>query len=328
MKREAVITGAGYAVPERVVTNADLESMVDTTDEWIVQRTGIKERRVAREDEPTSVFAIQSAQKALAAANVDPADLDIIICATVTGDMLFPSTACLVQTEIGAKRAGSFDLGAACAGFIYAANVGASMIKAEQANRVLIIGADTLTHFVDWTDRSTCVLFGDGAGAVVLEAHENTERGLKESVLLSDGSGAEHIDIQVGGSKCPALRQPDDGCRKSIYMAGREVYRFAVNAMGDACCQVLERAGLTPGDVDLFVPHQANLRIIESSVERLGLPWERVFLNIQNYGNTGGASIPIALAEAEERGQLKPGMRVLTVGFGAGLTWGANLIVW
>ena len=328
MARSAVVQGIGHSVPEKRLTNADLEKLVNTNDEWIVQRTGIKERRITSPDETTSVLAARAAREALAASGVSADELDIIVCGTVTGDMPFPSTSCLVQCEIGAHRAGAFDVGAACAGFIYSLSVASAMIKTGQANTALVIGADTLTKFVDWTDRSTCVLFGDGAGAVVLRGEENTDRGVIRTVLLANGEGACHIDVQVGGSRYPAGSEAAANHRRFIYMAGAEVYRFAVTAMGDACCRVLDEAGLTTDDVDLFVPHQANLRIIESAAKRLKLPPEKVFINVEKYGNTSGGSIPLGLYEAVQAGRLKPGMVVMTVGFGAGLVWGANLIRW
>lgn len=328
MSTRAVIEGIGHSVPDRVLTNDDLTKMVDTSDEWIVQRTGIKERRISSPEETPSVLGIRAAKKALAMAGAVPDEIELIVCGTVTGDMPFPSTSCLIQAGIGARKAGAFDVGAACAGFIYALSAAGAMIEAGNARTILVVGADTLTKFVDWTDRSTCVLFGDGAAAVVLRARENTDRGLIKTVLLSDGEGAKHIDLQVGGSLHPASDPASAECRPTIFMAGAEVYRFAVNAMGDACCKVLELAGMDASDVDLFVPHQANLRIIESAKTRIGLPDEKVFINVERFGNTSGASIPIGLSEAVEQGRLKPGMVVMTVGFGAGLVWGANLIRW
>jgi 3-oxoacyl-[acyl-carrier-protein] synthase-3 len=328
MARSAVVQGIGHAVPDKVLSNADLEKLVSTNDEWIVQRTGIKERRIAGPDETTSTLATTASLEAMAASGTKPEDIDLVICGTVTGDMPFPATSCLVQTNIGANRAGAFDVGAACAGFIYSMSVASAMIKAGEADTVLVIGADCLTKFVDWTDRSTCVLFGDGAGAVVLKAEENTDRGVMRTVLLSDGSGACHIDVEVGGSRYPSGTEEASKHRAHIHMAGAEVYRFAVNAMGDACCRVLAEAGMTIEDVDLFVPHQANLRIIESAAKRLKLPPDKVFINVERYGNTSGGSIPLGLYEAAHNGRLKQGMVVMTVGFGAGLVWGANLIRW
>lgn len=326
MKRRALVRGVGHGVPGRVMSNKEFESIVETTDEWITQRTGIRERRVCAPDETSSTLGIAAAREALERSGVAAQDIDLVVCGTVTGDMLFPSTSCLIQHAIGATRAGAMDVGAACAGFIYSLNVAAAMIESGQVERALVVGVDTLTKFVDWRDRSTCVLFGDGAGALVVEAADG-DRGVLHTVLLSDGSGATHIRIDAGGSKHPVTCDLQ-GVSRSIYMAGAEVYRFAIGAMGDACCKALELSGMTADQIDLFVPHQANLRIIKSAAERLGLPDEKVFVNVDRYGNTSGGSIPLALYEAETSGKLKPGMIVMTVGFGAGLVWGANLIRW
>lgn len=327
MKR-AVIQGIGHAVPEKVLTNADLEKMVETNDEWIRQRTGISERRICGENETASTLAIAAANKALAAAQMDAADLDLVVVGTVTPDRPFPATSCLVQHAIGATKAGAFDVGAACAGFIYSLATAASMIEAGRVRNALVVGVDVLSKVVDYTDRGTCVLFGDGAGAVVLRGEENTDRGVIDTILLSDGSGAPHIGLDVGGSLHPTCAPSTKDENPYLYMAGAEVYRFAVNAMGDACCKLLEQVGYEASQIDLFVPHQANLRIIESAAKRLGLPDEKVFINVQKYGNTSGGSIPIALSEAVAEGRLKKGDLVMTVGFGAGLVWGANLIRW
>ncbi len=315
-------------MPAHVLSNADLEKVVDTNDAWIMQRTGIRERRITTAEETTSQLATTASLEALASASLAPEDVEMIVCGTVTGDMLFPATSCLVQSSIGAKRAGAFDVGAACAGFIYSVAVATAMIETGQISNALVIGADTLTKFVDWTDRATCVLFGDGAGAVVLKGVEGGERGVLKTALLADGGGACHIDIEVGGSRYPAGAAVSEGHRRGIFMAGAEVYRFAVVAMGDACCRVLADAGMSIEDVDLFVPHQANLRIIESAAKRLKLPPEKVFVNVEKYGNTSGGSIPLGLYEAVEQGRLREGQVVMTVGFGAGLVWGANLIRW
>lgn len=324
----AVVTGVGHGLPERILSNSDLEKLVDTTDEWIVQRTGIKERRICSADEATSDLAILAANEALASAGVAAEELDVVICGTVTGDHPFPATSCILQTAIGAKNAGAFDVGAACAGFIYSLDVAASMVETGRAKKALVVGVDALTKYVDWTDRSTCILFGDGAGAVVLEAREGTERGLIKTVLLADGEGGRHIIMEAGGTRWPTLTYPEHRRRASIFMNGAETYRFAVNAMGDACMKVLDLAGMRAEDIDLFVPHQANLRIITSAAEKLGLPPEKVFVNVHKYGNTSGGSIPLGLYEAAQEGRLKEGMVVMTVGFGAGLVWGANLIRW
>jgi 3-oxoacyl-[acyl-carrier-protein] synthase-3 len=323
-----VIRSIGHYVPEKVLSNAYFESIVETSDEWITQRTGMKERRMAAEDEATSSIATHAAEEALERGGMSAEELDLIVCATCTPDMFFPSTACLVQHNIGATNAGAFDVGAACAGFIHGLCVGNAMVKDGQANKVLVIGADTLTRFTDYTDRSTCILFGDGGGAVILESAENTDRGVLTTVLMADGSGASCIDLEVGGTRYPSHSATAEGKRKHIYMNGSEVYRFAVKAMGDACNKALAQAGLQSSDVDLFVPHQANLRIIESAAKKLGLGEDKVFVNVHKYGNTSGGSIPLGLYEAEQCGRLKQGMVVMTVGFGAGLVWGANVIRW
>lgn len=323
----AVVTGIGHAVPSKIVTNDDIAKLVDTSDEWIQQRTGIRERRIC-DGETTSSLAVEAGREAMERAGVGPEDIDLIAVGTVTGDMLFPSTSCLVQDALGIQGAGAFDLGAACAGFIYTLSAAGAMVEAGRSRRALVIGVDTLSKVVDWSDRSTCVLFGDGAGAVVLEPRENTDRGLIDTVLLSDGSGAKHINIEVGGTLHPVCRPGWEQHRATVYMAGAEVYRFAVTAMGDACCRLLDQVGMTSEDIDLFVPHQANLRIINSAAERLQLPDEKVYVNVHKYGNTSGGSIPLALYEAVQDGRLREGMLVMTVGFGAGLVWGANLIRW
>lgn len=326
--KRAVVLGVGHAVPKQVMTNDDLAKIVDTNDEWITQRTGIRERRISSPEETSSTLAVEAGRKALAAAGVSPSEIDLVICGTVTGDMLFPATACLIQHQLGIPHCGAFDVGAACAGFIYASEVASSMLMAGTAKTALVIGVDTLTKFVDWNDRSTCVLFGDGAGAVVLRAEEDTDRGLLKTVLLADGAGVPHIHLAAGGSLHPPSNPESSKYSNTIFMAGAEVYRFAVTAMGDACCKLLEMAGMEASDIDLFVPHQANLRIIDSAAKRIGLPDEKVFINVHKYGNTSGGSIPIALSEAAEQGRLKKGDIVMTVGFGAGLVWGANIIRW
>jgi 3-oxoacyl-[acyl-carrier-protein] synthase III len=328
MSRRAVVQSIGYAVPDRVITNQDLEKLVDTSDEWIFQRTGIRERRICGDGDSASSLSVTACQQALDRAGVPASEVQMIVCGTVTGDMIFPSTACLIQDRLGAVNAGAFDVGAACAGFIYAMSVAASMIESGQMDNALVIGVDVLSRFVDWTDRSTCVLFGDGAGAVLLRAEDNSERGVLKTVLLANGGGWEHIKMETGGSLHPMCDPNSKDYQSTIFMAGAEVYRFAVHAMGDACLRVLEKAGMDPSEVDLFVPHQANRRIIDSAAGRLGLSDDRVFINVNKYGNTSGGSIPIALYEAEAEGRLKRGDLVLTVGFGAGLVWGANLIRW
>lgn len=328
MSIRAVITGVGHGIPERIMTNDDLAKIVDTNDEWITQRTGIRQRRVCSETETSSTLGIAAAKEALDAAGLDPSDVDMVVVGTVTGDYPFPSCSCLVQEGIGARNAGAVDIGAACAGFIYSLDYAGAMIEAGRVKKVVVVGVDTLSKFVDWSDRSTCVLFGDGAGAVVLEARHNSDRGLLNTVLLSDGEGARHIRLDRGGSLYPTGRDYSADKSPYIFMNGAEVYRFAVKAMGDACIRALEQSDMTTDQIDLFVPHQANLRIITSAAERLGLPPEKVFANVHKYGNTSGGSIPLGLYEAVKEGRLKEGMVVMTVGFGAGLVWGANLIRW
>lgn len=328
MSTRAVITGIGHCVPEKILSNADLEKMVDTNDEWITQRTGIKERRMTADDEAASHLGIAAGREAMKAAGIGPEDIDLVVCGTVTGDYSFPSVACMIQDGLKIPSTGAFDVGAACAGFIYSLDVAASMVETGRARRVLVVGVDVLTKFVDWTDRSTCVLFGDGAGAVILEGQTGTDRGVINTTLLAEGSGGVHIIRKKGGSRFPLGKPYSEGESPYIYMNGAETYRFAVNAMGDACKKVLEQAGMEADAVDLFVPHQANLRIIKSAAERIGLPEDKVFINVHKYGNTSGGSIPLGLYEAVQEGRLKEGMVVMTVGFGAGLVWGANLIRW
>lgn len=328
MNVRSVIQGIGHYVPEHILDNAELARIVNTSDEWIMQRTGMKERRQTGPGESTSTMCTAAAQEALQRTGIDARELDLIICCTVTGDMLFPSTSSLVHRNIGAVNAAAFDLGAACAGFIYGLHVADAMLKSGQYKTIMVLGSENLTKFVDWTDRTTCVLFGDAAGAAILRAETDTDRGIVATVVKCDGTGAKHIDIEVGGSAHPACDPESANFRPHIYMEGREVYRFAVVAMGDACVKVLEKAGMSADDVDLFIPHQANLRIIDSATDRLGLPKEKVYINIEKYGNTSAASVPLGLYEAENEGRLKKGDVVLTVGFGAGLVWGANVIRW
>ena len=302
--------------------------MVATSDEWIVQRTGIKQRHVVSPGETATDLSIAAAKKALEDSGIDPLDIGMVIVGTVTSDRLFPSTACLVQHAIGAKNAGAMDLSAACAGYIYALGVADALVKSGAHQNVLVVGMDVLTRHVDYKDRGTCILFGDGAGATMVSARENTDRGVLRTICLSDGSGAPLIRLDTGGTLHPASHQEEGEHYPYIQMAGSEVYRFAVTAINDACCRILEEEGIPSSDVDLFVPHQANLRIVRSAQEKLGLPDERVFVNVDRFGNTSGASIPIALSEAVQMGKLKEGDLILTVGFGAGLVWGANLIRW
>jgi 3-oxoacyl-[acyl-carrier-protein] synthase-3 len=323
----AAITGWGSAVPGRVLTNADLEKIVDTTDEWITTRTGIKERHIVAESESTATLAVTASRQALERAGVSPWQVDLVICCTATPDFLFPATACLVQHEIGAENAGAFDLEAACSGFIYGISVGSQFIKAGSYKTVLVVAAEALSRFIDWQDRATCVLFGDGAGAVVLQASD-AKSGLLSFVLGSHGVGGDLIKLPAGGAKFPATEDTLKSRGHFIKMNGQEVYRFAVRIMGDSAVEALEKAGLNYGDISLFIPHQANLRIISSIADRLSLDPEKVFIDIAKYGNTSAASIPIALCEAEEQGRVQRGDNLLFVAFGAGLTSAAAIVKW
>ncbi|MBC7228030.1 MAG: ketoacyl-ACP synthase III [Thermoflexales bacterium] len=323
----AHIVGWGKYVPQRVLTNDDLSRMVDTSDEWIVTRTGIRERRIAADGETTATMAVQAARRALEVAGIGPEQVDLIIVATATPDYFFPATACLVQDALGASRAAAFDLAAGCTGFVYALGVAAAMVESGAIRTALVVGSETLSRITDWTDRNTCVLFGDGAGAVVLRAGPD-DGGILATVLGADGSGKDLLVLPAGGSRHPASHQTVAERMHFIKMQGRDVFRFAVRVVPTATRQVLERAGLTLDDVALFIPHQANGRIIESAVRDLKLPPERVYNNLDRYGNTSAASIPIALCEAVEEGRLRPGDVVVCVGFGAGLTWGATVLRW
>jgi 3-oxoacyl-[acyl-carrier-protein] synthase-3 len=328
-RRYAHIVGWGYEVPSKVITNHDLEQIVETSDEWIRSRTGIEERHVAADPkETTSSLAVAAARRALAVADVPPSKLDLIICSTTTPEYSFPATACLVQNALGATNAGAFDLSAACSGFVYALGMARGQIIAGDAEYVLVIGAETLSRIVDWTDRETCVLFGDGAGAVLVAASE-VPGGILATELGSDGSGGDALILPGGGSALPTSLETVSSGQHYIKMDGKAVFRFATRVMANATRRVLERAGYTAAEVDLVVPHQANLRIIQNSVlNQLKIPEEKVFVNLQRYGNTSTASIPIALCEAIEAGRLKPGYKVVFVGFGAGLTWAACAIDW
>ncbi len=322
--RYAHIVGWGVKVPEKVLSNRDLERMVETSDEWIRERTGIVERRIASDRENAVSLGVAAAREALNRANMLPNDLDLIIVATSSPEYLFPATANLIQDRLGATRAGAFDILAACTGFIYAVGLAAAQIQAGAIDTALVIGTETLSRIVDWNDRSTCVLFGDGAGAFVLRASD-IPGGVRHFVLHSDGSGGDYLYARSGvRSSWNGLSKPE----QSIVMNGREVFRFASRVMVQATEEVLEKAGLDIDDVDLIVPHQANLRIIQAAARGLNLPEERFFINIERYGNTSTASIPLAIAEAVEQGRLKPNDKVVLVGFGAGLTWGAMLLEW
>ena len=326
-RRYAHITGWGMAVPERKITNKELAEMVDTTDEWIVSRTGIRERRVACDDETTASLATEASLRALAVANLHPADLDLIIVSTSSPEHIFPATACIVQDQIGASKAGAFDLSAACTGFIYALNIGAQAIRADSLENVLVIGSETLSRMVNWKDRNTCILFGDGAGAFVLQGSDEPG-GVLSAVMRSDGSGGDLLNLPAGGSRMPASLYTVNEGLHYIHMNGREVFRFATRVMAQATQEAVAAANLTMDDIQLFIPHQANQRIIEAAARGLDISLDRVMINLDRYGNTSTASIPIATVEAIELGRVKPGDRLVFVAFGAGLTWGSAVAQW
>lgn len=324
-KIRAGILGVGSAVPDRVLTNADLERMVDTSDEWISTRTGIKERRISEPTDRTSDYASQAALKALERAGVEPAELDLIIVATITPDKFCPPTACIVQDRINAPQAAAFDLSAACSGFVYALDVATRGIESGAYRRVLIIGADLLSHVTDYTDRSTCVLFGDGAGAAVVGPVE--QGGILSTYLGADGSGGSKLTVPAIRSREEA-EGPTEDEKSYIRMEGNEVFKFAVRVMPEAALEALRRADVPADQVDLFIPHQANIRIIDAAAKRLGIGSDKVFVNVQKYGNTSAASIPIALDEALQEGRIKEGDTLVLVGFGGGLTWAASVLEW
>ncbi|MCE5315567.1 MAG: beta-ketoacyl-ACP synthase III [Armatimonadota bacterium] len=325
--KNAGILSVGSAVPDKVLSNADLEKMVDTNDEWIRTMTGISERRIASEGEATSDYATKAAKVALDRAGIDPSEIDLIIVATVTSDMQYPATASIVQNALGCKNAAAFDLGAGCSGWVYSLAAANSFIKSGMYNHVLVIGADLLTRVTNWTDRTTCCLFGDGAGAAVVGPVGEGE-GLLGFELGSDGSGANALCIPAGGSRQPITHEAIDAHMDKTHMEGREVFKFAVKIQGEATERVLAKVGLTVSDIDMVIPHQANIRIIDSAVQRLGLAQDKFFVNIHKYGNTSAASIPLALNEAVEEGKIKKGDTVVTVGFGAGLTWASGVMKW
>ena len=325
--RAAHVSGWGRYVPGQVVTNEELSQTVDTSEEWILKRTGILERRVAGSGETTFSMSLRAAQDALDVAGLDPRKVELIIVATVTPDYVFPSTACLLQDALGARKAGAFDLSAGCAGFVHALSVAAGLIEAGSYDNAVVIGAETLSRITDWTDRNTCVLFGDGAGALVLQAN-GASGGVLGSVLHADGSGGDLLKLPAGGSAQPASVETVDQRQHYIHMDGREVFRFATRVMPQATREVVQQVGRKVEDIALFVPHQANGRIIQSAVRSLKIPQDRVFTNLARYGNTSSASVPIALAEAIDEGRVQKGDLVVCVAFGAGLAWAAAAIEW
>jgi 3-oxoacyl-[acyl-carrier-protein] synthase-3 len=327
----AVIKGTGSYTPEKILTNADFEKMVDTSNEWIVSRTGIKERRVISEGETNSDLCAGAGNRALEMAGISPEDLDMIIVGTVTPDYNLPSTAAIVQEKLGAANSAAFDVVAACAGFLHGLSIAHGLILNGNVQRALVIGSEVLSRITDYTDRSTCVLFGDGAGAVVVEGIDEKNQngyGVLSSYLKADGSKTELLWIPTGGSTNPLNASNVESRERYIMMSGNEIYKLAVRAMCDAALRTLDKGGINPDDISWLIPHQANIRIIEGVAKRLKIPDQKVFLNIEKYGNTSAASVPIALDEANRMGLLKKGDYILMVAFGGGLTWGASLVRW
>lgn len=327
IEKSVGILGIGSYVPEKIVTNHDLEKMFDTSDAWIVERTGISERRIAGEGQATSDLATKAAELALLDAGVKAEEIDLIIVGTVSPDMFFPSVACIVQDNLKAYNAAAFDLTAVCSGFMYGLVTGSTFIKSGTYKKVLVIGAETLSKITDWSDRNTAILFGDGAGAVVLGETE-PGYGILGAHLGADGAGGDLLKVPAGGSRQPASEKTVAERAHFIHMNGNEVFKFAVKVMGEAANKALENAEMSPKDVTYLVPHQANMRIIQSAAKRLGLPMDKVVVNVDKYGNTSAASIPIALDEGVKSGLIKKGDVVVMVGFGGGLTWGSSVIRW
>lgn len=326
MNTKAGILGVGSYLPEKIISNFDLEKIMDTSDEWIRTRTGIKERRVADVNEATSDLATKAALNAIKDANLTPEDIDLIIVATITPDMIFPSTACLVQANIKATKAACFDLEAACSGFIYGMTVAKQFIETNTYKHVLVIGAEALSRILDYEDKSTAILFGDGAGAVVMGSVN--EGGVLSTNLGSDGNGKDYLNIPAGGSKNPTSEETLKNRLHYVKMAGNDVFKFAVRIMQDASIKCVESANLDIQDIDYLIPHQANIRIIEASAKRLKLNMDKVYVNLDRYGNMSAASIPVALDEAYREGKIKKGDNIVLVGFGGGLTWGASVVRW
>ena len=326
-RRTVSIIGTGSYVPEKILTNADLSRIVNTSDDWITTRTGIKERRIAAKDETTSDMAAKAALKAIGQAKISPKEINLILVATATPDMLFPATACFVQKKIGATNAACLDVSAACAGFLFALEIAQQFITSHTHDTVLVIGAEKLTSITNWTDRNTCVLFGDGAGAAVLR-HRGGAHGVISTHIGSDGQYADILFMPGGGSRCPITRENVDRNLQTIHMMGKEVYKQAVTAMLNAAKKVLDQAGLSIEDIACVIPHQANVRIIEAIADRLGISRDKMFVNLDRYGNTSAAAVAIALDEANRTGRIKPGDYVLMVVFGGGLTWASTILEW
>ena len=327
LRRTVSIIGTGSYVPKKVLTNDDLSKIVDTNDEWITTRTGIKERRIAADDEYTSDMGAKAARAAIEQAGISAEEIDLILVATASPDMVFPATACFVQTKIGAKTAACLDISAACAGFLFAIEIAQQFITSYTYDTVLVIGAEKLTTITDWTDRNTCVLFGDGAGAAILRSRGDCH-GLISTHIASDGNFADILWMPGGGTRHPITRQNVDKHLQTIKMSGKEVYKQAVIAMVDAAKKALEKAGLSIEDITCVIPHQANVRIIEAVADRLKISIDKFFVNLDRYGNTSAAAVAIALDEANRSGRIKPGDYVLMVVFGGGLTWAGSIIEW
>lgn len=322
----AAMKGFGSAVPSNVMTNRDFEKILDTSDEWITQRTGIKERRIASQTDTTATLATEAARKALADAGLAATDLDLIVCATISPEMPFPATSCFVQDALGATDVPAFDISAACSGFIYALSVGTQFIESGRYKNVLVIGVDVLSRFADFTDRGSCILFGDGAGAVVLQPTTEAGKGVQYTVMHADGSGWDYIHLPAGGTRLPASAETVEQKQHFVKMRGRDVYKFAVDKMQWLLGDCMEKCHLSTDDIDLVVPHQVNIRIIESATSKYNFPMEKVYVNIDRYGNTSGASIPLAMDEAIKNGRIGPGSTVMLVAFGAGLTWAGAVV--
>ena len=329
-KRSAYIRSVGRFLPERRLTNEDFEKMVDTTDEWIVSRTGIRERRILEPGLGSSSMAVQAARECLDRAGADPAEIDVIVLSTVTPDMLFPATACMVARDIGAKNAWAFDLNAGCSGFLYSLSVAVQMVESGRVNKALVIGSEVMSTIADYSDRNTCILFGDGAGAVLVEPCTEPGYGILDFILHTDGSGEPHLHMKAGGSRKPSSHETVDRKEHFIYQDGQNVFRTAITEMANVSAEILTKNGLTGSDVSLFVPHQANLRIIYAAAKRMGIDNEKIVINIDKYGNTTSATIPLALYEAavEKKYDLKKGDYVVMAAFGAGYTWGSVLLRW
>ncbi|MCU1298341.1 MAG: 3-oxoacyl-(acyl-carrier-protein) synthase 3 [Acidobacteriaceae bacterium] len=327
-RARAKISALGTYVPPRLLTNADLEKMVETNDQWIQERTGIRERHIVEKGVATSDLAVEAAKKALAKRGIAPTDLDAIMIATVTPDMLFPSTACLVQHKLGAKGAWGFDLSAACSAFVYALQTGTQFIETGAHKKVMVIGADVMSSIIDYTDRATCVIFGDGAGAVILEAAEDDSTGMIDFIHEVDGSGGCSLYMPGGGSLNPATHETVDKKMHFVHQDGGAVFKYAVRKMAELCEKILQRNGFKGSDLNMFIPHQANRRIISATAERLGLSEDKVIINIDRYGNTTAGTIPLAMHTAMEEGKLKKGDLVLLASVGAGFTAGATLLRW